>query len=392
MTTKNQRVQKMTSKAKPEKHVSPKIDRFARAEGAEPMIDRAGGKFKAGIIRGVSLCAVGEALGHDYWIDSESLSQIVKFAAAKGKTGLKSRFTHPGMSSDGMGRHLGRLYDVRLEGDKAIGDLHFAKSAHTTPDGDLAEYVMTLTEEDSSAAGLSIVFHHDFEAEDGFENDHQEEYEYVDYGGKTRKGLRFKSPDPKNVNNYPHVRMNELRAADVVDEPAANPSGMFDSESLPRDVDALLSYAAGITEAKPKSSAFGVDGDRASQFLGRWLNSHGLSITKKEAEVAETNLQTDVTPPPTREDFAAELNKFTAKFGAENGVKWFGENKSYAEALELHCDALSAKVTAANERAESAEKRLASLAIGEKDPLATGAGETEGAGKKKKFAEAVTGK
>jgi hypothetical protein len=380
MSEQTKKERSMMSKAKPENPPKKTIDRFAKAatKNNSVTIDREGGKFGAGVIRRLSLATVGEALGHNYWLDQTTLEQVTQFANAAGDKGIKSRFTHPGMSSDGMGRHLGRLLNVTHEGDQVFGDLHFVESAHSTPDGDLAEYVMQLATEDPTAAGLSIVFHHDFEAEESFQSENT-------------NGRSFKSPDPSNINSYPHVRMSELRAADMVDEPAANPSGMFDSESLPRDVDDLLSYAAGITQNKPLATAFGVDGDRASQFLGRWLESHGLSLSKKEADVAnEISADEKTTPQPTREDFAAELNKFTAKFGAENGAKWFGENKSFAEALELHCEALTGQLSAANEKADSAEKRLASLALGEKEPVATGTTDSEKG--PKKFAEVVTAK
>ena len=171
---------------------------------------------------------------------------------------------------------------------------------------------------------------------------------------------------------------------------------MFDTESLPRDADALLSYAAGLTMTKPQTSMFGVDGDRASQFLGRWLDSHGLTLAKKDAEPMATELQTDapetvpvnVTPQPTREDFSAELNKFITTFGAENGAKWFSENKSFSDALLLHTESLAAQLAAANERANQAEERIKSLALGETQPLDVGASEKE----KKTFAQATARK
>jgi hypothetical protein len=368
----------MTTKAKPQLPVKKGFDRFDRAPMTEKLtIDRTGGKFGAGIIRNVSLASYGEALGHDYWIDQVTLMQIE--ALSKKASGLKSRFTHPGMSSDGMGRYLGRIMDIRKDGDQVYGDLHFAKSAHDTPDGDLAEYVMTLAEEDPQAAGLSIVFEHNIDAESDFE---------IQFSG--REG--FKSPDAANVDNYPHVRIKEMRAADIVDEPAANPNGLFDRESLPRDVDALLSFAAGISDSKPHTECFGVDADRASQFLARWLDSHGLSLTRKEDKQLsdKTENAEPVTVAPTRDQFAAELKAFTDKFGAENGVKWFGENKSFAEALELHCEELSSQLAAAQAKADSAEARLKSLSLGEKEPIAVGA--TDSAKPKKTFAQAVGAK
>lgn len=350
------------------------IDRFGRAEGADPIIDREGGKFGAGIIRGVSLACVGEALGHEMWLDQITIDQITEHANAKGDTGLKCRFTHPGLSSDGMGRHLGRLFNVRTEGEKSVGDLHFAKSAHDTPDGDLAEYVMLLTEEDPKAAGLSIVFHHDFESEEEFAEQHQEDYEYEDWKGRTVQSKRFKSPDERNEHNYRHVRLDELRAADIVDEPAANPDGLFDRSPLARQADVFLSYAAGISDQKPTASAFNVDGDRASQFLGRWLESHGLSLVPKKelAAMAETNTpETPAAPEVTRESLLAEQKRYVDKFGADDGVKWFSEGKSYEEALELFCDKQSTRIESLTEELSEAKEKLSSINLGEDEPIET---------------------
>lgn len=286
-------------KPNPTLPVTDGFERLARAgvESSQVVIDRTGGRFSAGIIRGVSLAAVGEALGHDLWLDAEMIAQVAEMSSGKGDSGLKSRFTHPGMSSDGMGRHLGRLHDVKVVGGKAVGDLHFAKSSHDTPDGDLAEYVMTLTEEDPEAAGLSIVFERDAAAEREFSEANEDEFEYVDYRGEKQKRKRFKSPDKNNTKNLRHARIKNLRAADVVDEPAANPDGMFDTNALPRNADRLLSFAAGLTTEKPDAELFGVDGDRAAQFLGRWLSSHGLSLTPNDkgnamAEVSQEEFNT----------------------------------------------------------------------------------------------------
>lgn len=369
---------------KPELPINPTADRFGRATGAEPEIIRDGGRFGAGIIKGVSLASVGEALGHEMWLDAETISQVQKLSEGKGETGVKARFTHPGMSSDGMGKHLGRLHNVRVEGEKVVGDLHFSKSSHTTPDGDLAEYCMSLAEEDGAAAGLSIVFHHDWDAEEAFTELHQEEHEYEDYRGRTQTRTRFKSPDERNVNNYLHVRLRELRAADIVDEPAANPSGLFDSNSLPREADELLSYAAGLSTTKPTSSSFGLDGDRAAKFLGRWLDSHGLSITPKEPVLA-TEEKTE-PKAQTRDEYTAELRKFTEKFGAENGTRWFTEGKSFEESLSAHCEALSERLTAEIEAHEAVEAKLSSLQLGEADPVETSASDST---PKTTFAEAT---
>lgn len=343
-------------------NLTPTLERLRRAAKppADPVVDRAGGRFGAGIIRGVSLASVGEALGHDMWLDETTIDQVVEFAAAS-EHGIKSRFTHPDICSDGMGRHLGRLHDVRKQGLQAVGDLHFAKAAHDTPDGDLAEYVMTLTEEDQAAAGLSIVFHHDDEAEMDFLH------------ACVNESDEFESPDPLNKHGYPHVRLKELRAADIVDEPAANPNGLFDRDRLPREVDAILSYATGLTEEKP-TTAFGVDGVRAVAFFQTWLKSHELTIIpdKELAEMANENKpDAPATPAVTRESLLAEQKRYTEKFGAEDGVKWFGDGKSYEESLELFCEKQQAEITRLSEALKVAEEKLAAIPNGEESPIET---------------------
>ncbi|WP_197453184.1 hypothetical protein [Rosistilla oblonga] len=174
---------------------------------------------------------------------------------------------------------------MRAIGDKAVGDLHFTKSSHETPDGDLAEYVMSLTSEDPKAAGLSIVFVRDVAAEKKFSEENTIERKYSDVRKKKRVERHFVSPDRANKKGLPHCRILQLKAADIVDEPAANPDGMFDAQPLARNADDLLSYAAGLTKEKPDATALGIDGDRASQFLGRWLRSHGLSLVRSDKQV-----------------------------------------------------------------------------------------------------------
>lgn len=351
----------------PERPVKKTLFRGARASVEEPIqVSRTGGDYEAGLLSGVSLIATGEALGHDMWIDEITLDQVAQYAN-QGKHGVKSRFTHPSMSADGMGRHLGRIKNVRVDGYRVLGDLHFAQSAHATPEGDLAEYVMTLAEEDPAAAGLSIVFEHDQEAEQEFMAEHTSN--------------EFASPDANNTKNFPHVRLEKLRAADIVDEPAANPDGLFDRQTLARDVDELLSYAAGISEHKPKSIAFGVDADRASQFLSRWLQSHQLSIVSRNEENSEMSEATEIVEAGvsdsapasfTREDFLSELSAYVDRFGSENGQKWFSEGIDLQDALGLQCDLFAEQIEQLKTELSDAKEQLAAAANAGEEPIDVG--------------------
>ena len=353
----------------PEAPVKETLFRGARAAVDEPVqVSRTDGDYSAGKLTGVSLIAQGEALGHDMWIDDVTLQQVAKYAN-QSNNGIKSRFTHPSMSADGMGRHLGRLKNVRVEGEKVVGDLHFAQSAHSTPEGDLAEYVMQLAEEDPAAAGLSIVFEHDREAEQEYMSEHTTD--------------SFESPDEKNMRNLPHVRLEKLRAADIVDEPAANPEGLFDRQGLARDVDDLLTYAAGFSDTKPKALAFGVDADRASQFLRRWLDRHQFSIVPRDQEIPEMSekpevveaVASDSAPAAesfTREDFLSELSAYVDRFGSENGQKWFSEGIELEEALGRQCETLSEQVEQLKSELSDAKEQLEAAASVGEEPIDVG--------------------
>jgi hypothetical protein len=361
----------------------PQYTRFAKTAGAEKIrVDRTGGKFGAGVIYGVSVITKGEALGHYAWCDDVFLDQVneagVEISAS---SGLKSRFTHPDMSSDGMGKMTSRLFDFRREGDQVYADQHFLKSAHDAPDGDLAGYLMNLAEEDPAGYGLSIVFSQDFGEGDRFRAEHTDE-----------DGV-FTSPDPDNTNNYWHVRLSELYAADSVDEPAANPNGLFAREKdLANEASQLAAFALGLSTDRPTTVQLGLDPDRLRGFATRFLKSHNLEITpmKTKLNAASNNPTNDqpagdetkpaeggttnsgegtkpaesgtteagegsaeppaADPAPVAASAKNEANKFKAAFGAK-GFEYLCEGLSFAEAqARFNSDSIG-----------SVEERLAKL-------------------------------
>ena len=141
-------------------------------------IETDGGEYGAGLISGFAVITRGEALGHDFWVDEVFIGQVSE-ALTKGS--VKSRYTHPGMSSDGLGKGLGRVhFQESEEKDVVRGDLHFYKSSRNAPDGDLGGHVLSLASEDPESFGASIVFYHDQEAEDEFRNENLEDFTYQD--------------------------------------------------------------------------------------------------------------------------------------------------------------------------------------------------------------------
>ena len=158
------------------------------------------------IIYGVSVITRGEARGHSGWVDNDMLSSVADIGNGVGE-GVKSRFSHPGFSRDGIGTYLGRAKNFRVDGERVRADLYLSASASKSPLGDLPEYVTSLAKEDPGAFGLSIVFERDIQAEEEFK--------------------KLGTYDEDNEKSLRHFRVKNLAAVDVVDEPAANPAGVF---------------------------------------------------------------------------------------------------------------------------------------------------------------------
>lgn len=173
------------------------------------------------IIYGVSMAQAVEALGHGGRLDAISVAQIVALTNGK-RSGAKSRYTHPGLSSDGMGKFLGRMKNARVVGDKAIADLHLSDLAFKSPEGNLGEYVLSAAEEEPDAFGFSVVI----DAERVWVLDTGEEIPVYDEHENRRS-------KPSNaVGDLPAFRVANLFAVDLVDEPAANRDGMFSAAHL----------------------------------------------------------------------------------------------------------------------------------------------------------------
>src|SRR4051794_20449658 len=100
----------------------PKYFRTPISRGGEPRVERTGGYRNAGLIRGVSVITKGEALGHGLWIDDTALEQVAS-AINSQQFGIKSRFTHPSMSGDGLGKMTGRVMGpAEVDGDQVFAD------------------------------------------------------------------------------------------------------------------------------------------------------------------------------------------------------------------------------------------------------------------------------
>lgn len=180
------------------------------------------------VLYGVSAMQAVEALGHDLLIDRVTLREFRDLANAK-PNGLKSRFTHPGLSSDGLGKFIGRAKNFRVAGDKLLADLHLSDIAARSPHGDLRAYIEGLALEAPDMFGLSVVLdgRRVWVLDDGTEVD-------ADPWGDAPRNAR---------DGIPTLRVVEAYAVDAVDEPAANRDGLFGAFSKTTNELAAATYA-----------------------------------------------------------------------------------------------------------------------------------------------------
>lgn len=72
--------------------------------------------------------------------------------------------------------------------------------------------------------------------------------------------------------------------------------------------------------------------------------------------------------PDQRGQFTQELKRYTDKFGAEQGTKWFTEGKSWEQSLEAQNELLQKQIAAGQASETKLKERLQSLSAGEESP------------------------
>lgn len=336
-------------------------------------------------ILGCSIVTAGPALGHGVSLDDEFVAKVAELGNAE-RGGLKARFGHPNMCSTALGTFLGRWKSFSVAGNRALADLYLSNSAHKTPHGDLAEYVLGLAEKDPDMFGVSIVFSpgrtykrdaggakviHPYDDEtEGMSDDERRE----------RRGKYIATPGPE------FVECAELHAADAVDEPAANAGGLFSrwtSQTLaaqatefldthPEALDLLVAHpevvadfqarylahqrrkqgsipmadqtaAAPAAPAAPANESTPIQAATAGAEAAA-LEQSGDPAAQPEAATASA-AQTVVQDVPPADDTpkvfsAAEFARIKAKFGAEAAAVAVETGGDYHTACEAAYDAL----------------------------------------------------
>jgi hypothetical protein len=131
----------------------------------------------------------GTAKGHDLKVDSQTLMEIKQAAEQQPDGRLKTKLNH----RSGVDAVFGYLSDFRVEGPKLLADLHMLKSH------DKFEQTWEQLETLPNAIGLSVAFAPGKDAR------------------CSRTGMKL-------------ARCSEILSADLVPEPAANPTGLFEAK------------------------------------------------------------------------------------------------------------------------------------------------------------------
>ena len=312
-----------------------------------PRVDRAARR-----INGVAVMTIGEAKGHGFRLNEVSLANALKLGS-DAKLGIKSRLSHPTACNDVSGKHLGRAVNFRDGGDgKLLADLQLAAASSKSPHGDLADYVMTLAEEDPAAFGLSMV---------------------VEYQRETELDAK-KNPktDASGKALQPFAIITALKAVDVVGDPAANPGGMFsegDDSHFAKDASALLDeLEAGSPEALLSraevflrsylTTRFGADAV-ATAFLGRRTDDQersSLLTLERKPMTAEQQARADAIAALCTKYLGDNADSKTkaAAFTADDKVSIDGVKDALL-------DALLSKGTKGTEGTKVSDKSLESI-------------------------------
>ena len=177
---------------------------------------RAGGTVdtSSSVIKGVSVITAGvEAKGHNTRIDHQTLYTVLA-AAQKFSDGVKVKIDH----TSGFDGIVGALKNFHVFDTKLLADLHLLKS-HPARER-ILEMCATIPE----TFGLSISF----------------------------------SGAPEVIGDRTYARCIELYSVDLVDNPAANPGGLFSAKPMtltttePEDISKARKLFAAMSAMEPK--------------------------------------------------------------------------------------------------------------------------------------------
>ncbi len=223
------------------------------------------------IIEGVSVISVGEAKGHGLFVDATTL-QEVKACAESYAGGVKVNLDH----GAGIKDIVGFCDNFRIVGDKLIADLNLLQNAEKRA------YVLEIAEKLPDTFGISIAF----------------------------------SGPVREINGKRFASCTELYSADLVQTPAANPTGLFSFQAVDK-ISHQMEDATIEIEPKEKEDEISI-ADIVSRLaaletaFGDYKKKMEEMPEEKSKEMAEEEKKDDAA----LSRFEAKLDQIISNFGA----------------------------------------------------------------------------
>lgn len=202
-----------------------------------------------GIVYGASVITANiEAKGHGLWTDAKTL-ETVKAAADKFTSGVKVKLDH----GTGFSAIVGFLKSFRIVGDQLKADLHLLT---THPN---YQATLSVIKALSDTIGLSIAF----------------------------------SGQRETLGEKTYIRVTELYSIDIVEAPAANPGGFFQTGDI-------LAQLTSIKDPVARTEFFQTN---RKAIMSAWRGLQYQQSQPKEPELAPVAEKFLSLPPEQRFEF-----------------------------------------------------------------------------------------
>ena len=164
-----------------------------------------------GIMTELSLIQVGEAKGHDLFVDERSLETALEVIGES----LPAYITHEGaLSTDRILKEVGVFSEFYIDEDKLKARSFKALDSFKEDERQKFNRLFDIASEMPETFGISLVF--------------EALIVYVLEGGKEIPANELDEEDQVNlVREIPSVRFISIKSADFVDAPASNETGLF---------------------------------------------------------------------------------------------------------------------------------------------------------------------
>ena len=278
----------------------------------------------SGVLQKVVVAQAGKVKSYFEEIDAETLAQIVALGNAK-ENGVKARFGHPNMCSSAFGTYVGRFKNFQIDGDKVTGDLHLDTVCKNAPAGNLYDYILNMAKKNPDMFGASMAF--------------------------------IPAEPEVGTGECPLVRIEELLATDLVDDPAATNS-LFSRDSFSFQATRFL-------DENPSIAAFlARNPDTIIEFMLKYYSKTDLmkpeifqkfkNLFASSPDEAQQSKAYDQAVELLEADHLEEITKLRDSF--QSKVTAF-ESQLQASAREL--STVKEQLTAANEQVASTTEQLA---------------------------------